>query len=409
MSKLISLEAENFKRLKAVRIEPNERGITVIAGKNGAGKSTVLDAIQSAIGGKRATPDRPIRDGQEKGVIVAELDDMIVKRTFTQGGGGTLTVTMADGVKAATPQKVLDKLFGALTFDPMAFARMKAGEQMEEVRRVAGLDLSDLESKRDALYDRRRDAKAVLKAKDLRVESFGKVAKVEPVDTAEIALKVRAIRDRADKIEHLEGKKKRMMEDYTSTKERIAALEAQLLQIQESGKEVNKQLSELKAIEPEESEADLTARLESMAEVNAAVRRYEEYKAACQDRDGQTKAVDELENALEATRLEIASRIAAVKLPVSDMAFGDEGLLLNGIPFSQASQSEQIRASVEMGIGANPELRLVLVRDGSLFDAEHLALLAQIAEEHDVQVLVERVGTDGGVGIIIEDGEVRNG
>lgn len=64
MSKLISLEAENFKRLKAVRIEPNGNGITVISGNNANGKSSVLDAIQAAIGGKRATPEKPIRDGQ---------------------------------------------------------------------------------------------------------------------------------------------------------------------------------------------------------------------------------------------------------------------------------------------------------------------------------------------------------
>lgn len=53
--------------------------------------------------------------------MIAELDDMVVRRTFTESGG-TLTVTMADGAKVGSPQKMLDNLFGSLTFDPLAFA-----------------------------------------------------------------------------------------------------------------------------------------------------------------------------------------------------------------------------------------------------------------------------------------------
>ena len=408
MSKLISLEAENFKRLKAVRIEPNGNGITVISGNNANGKSSVLDAIQAAIGGKRATPEKPIRDGQEKGHVIAELDDMVVRRTFTESGG-TLTVTMADGAKVGSPQKILDSLFGSLTFDPLAFARMKPAEQMDEVKRVAGLDLSDLERKRDAAFDKRRDAKAVLKSKEAKASVIGVCPKAEPMDTDEIAEKLRTIRGRTEEIAYLETKKARLREDYDNMKERIVSMEAELAQIQEFGKEVNTSISALKEQSKTDSEveAELTAKMDSLAETNAAAKKYEEYKAAKSEVDEQSKVVSDLQNELESCRKEISDRIAAVKLPISEMEFGDDGLLLNGNPFSQASQAEQIRASIEMGIGANPELRLMLVREGSLFDDEHLALLAKIAEENDVQVLIERVGTDSEVGIVIEDGEVR--
>lgn len=60
--KIISLESENIKRLKAVRIKPD--GLLVqITGKNGAGKTSVLDSIMMALAGGSTIPEKPIRDG----------------------------------------------------------------------------------------------------------------------------------------------------------------------------------------------------------------------------------------------------------------------------------------------------------------------------------------------------------
>ena len=51
--KLISLELENFRQHKAGKIEFSD-GITIITGSNGAGKSTILEAISWAIYGTEA-------------------------------------------------------------------------------------------------------------------------------------------------------------------------------------------------------------------------------------------------------------------------------------------------------------------------------------------------------------------
>ena len=409
MSKLISLEAENFKRLKAVRLEPSETGVTIIAGRNAQGKSSVLDAIQAAIGGKKVTPRRPVRDGEEKSTIVAELDDLIVRRTFT-ASGGTLTVTDTSGAKIGKPQQVLDRLFGALTFDPLEFARMKPSEQAEEVKRVAGLDLSELENKRDTAYQSRRDAKVLLKDRDGHLASFGsKPEKVERADTEKLSERLRDVRRREEKLAHLEANKSRHREDYDAIKGKIVRLQEELEMITAAGKEANEQIVAVKAeIEQGESADDLAKQFDSINEINSDAQRWEEYQSALRLRDEQKEVVNKFEIELKTARESIDQKIAAVELPVSDMTISDGELLLNDVPFAQASQAEQIKASVEMGIGANPELKLILVRDGSLFDTDNLQLLAEIAERHDVQVLVERVGADGDTGVIIEDGEIKS-
>ena len=83
--RIVRLKAENVKRLKAVEITP-EGEIVVIGGKNGAGKTSVLDSICYALGGKSVQPVKPVRNGEKKAVIVCEMDDLIVTRTITDWG-----------------------------------------------------------------------------------------------------------------------------------------------------------------------------------------------------------------------------------------------------------------------------------------------------------------------------------
>ena len=61
--KINTLQIENIKRVKAVALSPAESGLTVIGGKNGQGKTSVLDAIAWALGGDRYRPSNPKRDG----------------------------------------------------------------------------------------------------------------------------------------------------------------------------------------------------------------------------------------------------------------------------------------------------------------------------------------------------------
>ena len=52
---IVTLEAENIKRLKAVEITP-EGNLVVVGGKNAQGKSSVMDSIAYALGGKKLVP-----------------------------------------------------------------------------------------------------------------------------------------------------------------------------------------------------------------------------------------------------------------------------------------------------------------------------------------------------------------
>jgi ABC-type lipopolysaccharide export system ATPase subunit len=82
-------------------------------------------------------------------------------------------------------------------------------------------------------------------------------------------------------------------------------------------------------------------------------------------------------------------------------------VLYQGVPLAQVSSAERIRVSFAIAIAKNPKLRVVLLKDGPLLDEKSLAMVAEMAEEADVQVWVERVGR-GPVGVLIQDGEVAS-
>jgi hypothetical protein len=62
--------------------------------------------------------------------------------------------------------------------------------------------------------------------------------------------------------------------------------------------------------------------------------------------------------------------------------------------------------SVAIAMAANPKLRVIRIKEGSLLDPDGLALIGAMARDHDYQIWIERVDASGKVGIVIEDGQV---
>jgi len=149
-------------------------------------------------------------------------------------------------------------------------------------------------------------------------------------------------------------------------------------------------------------------RISEIEAVNAKVRANKERAKADAKASALRDQYAALSKRLDANRAERAAMIHGAKYPVSGLGFGDDGsVTYSGIPLSQASQAEQIRVSMAIGLAMNPTLRLVLIRDASLLDDASMTLVADLAEKHDALVVLERVG-DGDVGaVVIEDGEVK--
>lgn len=146
--KITAIDVQNIKGIKEVHFEPDKTGLIRICGKNASGKTSLMDAIQMALTGKDA-PEMPLRKGAAKGFAKLTLSNGLTLEKSVTTKGEYLTVKAADGTKFASPQKMLDTLVSPLTFDPLAFTRLKPQEQSAQLRSLAGIDTARQDAERD--------------------------------------------------------------------------------------------------------------------------------------------------------------------------------------------------------------------------------------------------------------------
>jgi hypothetical protein len=141
-------------------------------------------------------------------------------------------------------------------------------------------------------------------------------------------------------------------------------------------------------------------------QINLAVRNADIRAAAVRELDNAGAKQADLTVLIEALDDSKARAVAAAHMPIEGLAFDDEGVTYNGLPFRQCSASEQLRVSVAMCMAVNPTVRVIRITDGSLLDSDSLALIAEMAGANDFQVWCEVVDESGQLGITIEDGSV---
>ena len=156
---IIEFAAENFMKLKAVRIRPEGANMVVLSGKNGAGKSSILNAIMAVVDKaalKKQGITKLLREGQERGFVKIDLGDIIAKLTLTERGE-YLTVENKEGMAFKSPAGVMDRLRGMISFDPLAFAKMEAKKQKDILLGLVdvGIDLDAHDKERARIFDER--------------------------------------------------------------------------------------------------------------------------------------------------------------------------------------------------------------------------------------------------------------
>jgi DNA repair exonuclease SbcCD ATPase subunit len=433
--RILKLVAENIKRLSVVEIQPDGSPVIVIGGENEAGKSSVLDAIAMALGGKDLVPSKPIRKGQSRASVKVDLGDYVVTRTFTETGS-SLTVTNRDGLKYPSPQALLDGLVGKLTFDPLAFAEMDETTQANTLRRLAGIDTSDLDADYKRVYDERtlvnRDVRqlegALAKAPehaDVGVELVSATliaTELEEADTraAEASRQEIEARGRALTLDQANNAVKAREADLARAREAVNAAELALnaaeLALFDAEQAAQRAMADWEwsrdatqlALKKVPDRTILRARMATVEATNAKVRDNQARAKVAEQLAGRKVEVGRLTTQLNRIESQKAERLEQATFPVKGLGLDDAGnVTWNGLPFSQASSAIRIRASVAIAAALNPKLRICLIRNGNDLGQRNLQLLAESAGEHGFQLWVERIaGGDGQATVMIEDGAV---
>lgn len=418
-ARIVKFSAENFKRLRAVEITPDGNTV-VISGRNAQGKTSVLDAIWCAVGGRAANRDvpRPVRDGEDSATVSLDLGDIIVTRDWKADGKSTLSVTSAEGAKFPSPQKMLDELVGVLSFDPTAFIAMSPRDQLATLVDLVELDFDpeSLAMERQVAFDKRTDANREVKRLAAVLDGTPRPAEVpEEVSVAELMAELAEARE----TEAMRTELQQAMQDVVDVVDREQAklddLEARVAEQQDvlaaakataQGRiaEVTKAISELPATDIDGIETVIA----TADETNTLVRQAAEHDRIAADHEAAVKIADELTAAIEACDARRRDGLASATMPIDGLSLDDDGVTYQGVPLGQASAAEQLRVSMAIAMAANPALRVIRITDGSLLDSTNLALIESMAADADYQVWIEVVDETGDLGVMIEDGAVAS-
>ena len=358
--KIISLQAENIKKLVAVTINP-DGSLVQITGKNAQGKTSVLDSIWMALKVSDVKQEKPVRDGQERGLIRLTLGDkdveLIVTRKFAVKDGETTTsiaVTSPDGAKFPSPQAMLDKLLSSLTFDPLEFSRMDAQSQVKAVKSLLpGVDFDGTTKSNKTDFDRRTDVNRELKVQEAKAKDMPTKAPVK-VDVSELVAELGKLAEDNALIETKKANRVKAKENIERWKAENVDLATRIKENEEAMADIEEKMAKAGPLPEPKSAADLQAKINSASEVNKASEIYEaQLKAKAEATRLQAEA-DKLSKAIEDRNASLAKAISEAKFPVAGLTFTEDALLLNGVPFNQASDAEQLRTSLAIAMSLNP-------------------------------------------------------
>lgn len=406
--KVIGLEAENVKRLHAVSLK-FDGTLQVIGGDNGEGKSSVLDAIWLAIGGKQATKDtqtsRPIHDGQDVATATVDLGEIIVTRTWKAGKASTVKVTTPEGAEHKSPQTILDALTAKVGIDPLAFTQLSPKDQVAELLNLVELPFvpAELDAQYADAFQERTTVNRQVGEIEARLKTFPQPEPDLPTDEVSVSALVAEFQ----RVDGLLKAAKVARDLHQNAVEAERELEARLASARMLTSDRAKALARAETDAAGAPDLEhVRAVMDGAEETNRAIRVEQERQRGLTALKSTKAKADALTARLDKIKTTRTEGLAKATWPIEDLGFDADGLTYKGVPFNQASSAEQIRVSMAMAMALNPSLRTLFIRDGSLLDGKHMRLVAEMAAEHGYQVIMERVGTADAGAIIIEDGQV---
>ena len=411
--KILKLTAENFKKLSAVEITP-DGNVVVITGKNGAGKSSVLDAIEAALCGGRSLPKQPIKTGEVRAKVEVDMGEYKVTRKFF-GTTSTLTVETTGETKTTVkrPQEFLDSVVGSISFDPLAFLNKQPAEQRNTLMEFLGLNLKDFERQIAIIKAERSEVRKEKERKLHEAESITTTPNLPPQEVSSESLleALKKIQIHNNQCQDRFTVKAVGQQRLETLRKDVLTGEKSIQQWQERLKGLRTQISAIeRELEqypevPMKDSAEVEAKLKSQSATNEAIRRNVQKKHAMVDADIHAAAYAELGDKIKMVENEKAKKLAEAVMPVKGLSILPDGLGYNGLPLEQECQSKRLKICVAIAMALNPKLKVLRI-DGNGLDHDSLVAIGELVAGKDYQVWIEKVSDDNTIGFYIEDGHL---
>lgn len=409
--KIRQLEIENVKRVKAVTLTPTENGLTVIGGRNGQGKTSVLDAIAWALGGNKLKPSESQRIGSAAppSIHIELSNGLIVER---KGKSSALHVIDPSGQKAG--QQLLDSFIEKLALDLPKFMEASTKEKAETLLQIIGIgdQLGALDREEKSLYNQRLEVGRIADRKKKHADELPWYpdAPAEPISAAELIQRQQTIL--AKNIEN--QRNRQMLEQLKEHKEKLSR-EIDELELRKKAlvNEFTKVTGNITKAESaavnwqDESTAELEQDIANIDAINTKVRANADKKRVQEEADELGRQYTDLSEQIKDVQDKRMALLDAADMPLPDLSVDNGELTYKGQKWDCMSSSEQLQVATAIIRKLNPDCGFVLMDKLEQMDPETLAAFGQWLDGEGLQVIATRVGTDDTCSIIIEDGYIK--
>lgn len=406
--KINSLELENVKRVKAVKLEPTASGLTVVGGKNNQGKTSVLDAIAWALGGAKYKPSQAQREGSlvEPQLHIELSNGMVVERL---GKNGTLKVTDPSGQKGN--QSLLDGFISQFALDLPKFMEADKNTKAKILLQIIGVGdkLSAFDKQESELYNRRTEIGRIADQKKKYADEMVQWDGVpeEIVSAAELIQQQQEILARngrnqelRNQVNNLEAQKTLLEQRIEEAQKTLNAMHEQFAELMEKLSIANTNAKDL----CDESTAELETSIANIDSTNAKVRDNLNKQQAQAEAEEYKLQYGDLTTQLEEVRKARMELLNGVEMPLQNLSVDNGELVYKGQHWDNMSGSDQLKVATAIVRKTNPKCGFVLLDKLEQMDIDTMNEFGHWLQENNLQAIATRVSTGDECSIFIEDG-----
>ncbi|MFN5416459.1 MAG: AAA family ATPase [Flavobacteriia bacterium] len=432
--KILKASITNFKNITFKEVEFNGRS-AMFVGPNNVGKSSLIQAICSPVNAN-FMPLEPIKKGEERAKVELTIGGALhgeqvvynVACYFSaEHSRGRLVLENEEGAKITGGKGVLQEIIGNISFDIMDFIRLgrtdtgkvsTAGvkQQIELLKTLMSKEsiekLWKLDQEKSKIYAERTEIN-----NGIRYLQGNITNNHFTVEEIELYQEEKTASDVSAKIEDARKKNEtfKKCEDYIKFKD-ITKSEAtrdlfdllDTASIKDTEQAIVKIIEDLidKKVEQCQSYMDknplididsLNKEMDELSKHNQNVLKVKQLQEDEKNLKDRQKESDEITKRLAEIEDEKIKLFASSELPVKGLAFNEEMVTYEGLPLSddQIPTSRLIGIGVRIGMALNPNLKLLVIKDGSLLDKKTLDFILKVCDKEGYQLLIEMVQPEG--------------
>lgn len=397
-----------FKSLKDKELNFNGNHV-LLMGDNGVGKSTVQQLIEIALGKQSNVP--PNATGSGEVVFDKDGNEIRVKVKFKDGK--PVLDVRGNGISISNNKSAIAQLFGANDFDIDEFVNLsktQAGRKQqvevfkntflpEEVKQELAKHEANVKNAFTERAELNKDIKKIEGAMALHplnnLPDF-ELTKFVETDTNEVMAQLKAANEHNEKISKVEAGMRDREAKIADKKSAISALQAQIdalnLEIEAANIEIERGNKYLDTNKKQDT-AIFEKSISDAAENNT---KYQQAQALLKERknfETYKEEAGELTAKIESSREAIANAIREMDGPIDELGFDDEQLIYKGIPVhpDSLSKSEIMELGVRLKIAENPDLGILLIKEGESLGTDRIGVIKELADQNGWQIIMEQV------------------